>query len=75
MNRLKIAASALVGAILCLAALLAGFRRLALFITGPVLSNDEMNQNVVLFLISAPLSIVTGAIIGGFLMQRRLKKI
>ena len=74
MNGLKIAVAALAGAALCLAALIAGFPRLALLITGPIVSNDEMNQNVVLFLISTPLSVVIGALIGGVLMRRRLQK-
>lgn len=74
MKALKISISAFIGGMLFLLAFIACFPRLALLINGPVLSNDEMNQNTALFVIGAPLTVITGALIGGFYMRHRLNK-
>ncbi|MBK4726458.1 hypothetical protein [Pantoea agglomerans] len=51
------------------------FPLLSDLIVGQVLSDDEMNQNVGLFLITAPLLTVIGALAGGFYQQHRCSKI
>lgn len=71
---MKIFLFSLLGACCGFAVLLLAFPALSRLFVGPVVSDDEMNQNVALFMISAPLSVIAGALIGGFYMRHRLNK-
>lgn len=63
------------GAVMGFGVTLAVFPLLSDLIVGPVLSDDEMNQNVGLFLITAPLLTAIGALAGGFYQQHRCRKL
>lgn len=72
---MKLLLFSLSGAIVGFGVTFAIFPLLSDLIVGPVLSDDEMNQNVGLFLITASLLTVIGALAGGlFQRQRRSKK-
>ncbi|BCQ40956.1 hypothetical protein ERHA54_35590 [Erwinia rhapontici] len=65
----------LLGTIVGFGVTFAVFPLLSDLIVGPVVSDEEMNQNVGLFLITAFLLTVIGALAGGlFQRQRRSKK-
>lgn len=51
------------------------FPLLSALIVGPVLSDNDMNDNVGLFLITAPLLTAIGALAGGLIQRHRRSKI
>lgn len=62
------------GAVVGFGVTFAVFPLLSDLIVGPVLSDDEMNQNIGLFLITAPFLTAIGALAGAFYQQYRCKK-
>ncbi|MFC0141531.1 hypothetical protein ACFFJN_16315 [Erwinia mallotivora] len=50
------------------------FPLLSRLFVGPVVSDDEMNQNVMLFLVSVPLFVIVGTLTGGLYMRYYLNK-
>lgn len=62
------------GAVVGFGVTFAVFPLLSDLIVGPVLSDDEMNDNIALFLITALLLTVFGALAGGFYQQHQYKK-
>ncbi|AXF75345.1 hypothetical protein ACFFW8_21885 [Erwinia tracheiphila] len=71
---MKIFLFSLLGACCGFAVLLLAFPALSRLFVGPVVSDDEMNQNVLLFLVSAPLFSIAGALICGFYARHYLNK-
>jgi len=63
------------GAVVGFGVTFAVFPLLSDLIVGPVLSDDEMNDNVGLFLITAALLTAIGALAGGLIQRHRRSKI
>ncbi|WP_261640613.1 hypothetical protein [Erwinia mallotivora] len=74
MNRLKILISIIGCTLVMVLAFLGLFPTLAHLITGPIVSNDQMDQNALILLIGTPLSGITGAVTGGLYMRYYLNK-
>ncbi|AXF76666.1 hypothetical protein ETR_04566 [Erwinia tracheiphila PSU-1] len=74
MRRLKIFLAGIAGVATGLILIFILFPHMALFINGPVVSNDQMDQNAILLLISFPSFAALGALMGVLLMRHRLNK-
>lgn len=72
---MKLFVFSFIGAVVGFSVTFAVFPLLSDLIVGPVVSDDEMNQNVGLFLITAPVLTAIGALAGGLLQRQRRSKI
>lgn len=72
-SQMKIFLFSLLGACVGFALTFAVFPLLSYIFVGTVVSDDEMNKNVGLFLFSAALFVIIGAIAGGLYMHHRIK--